>query len=65
MDFYFTFGAHHMGYPGYVKITAPDAKKARDTMVKYYGRNWCGQYPGLHYIADGEQFLRDTLVWPE
>lgn len=65
MDFYFTFGTNHMGYPGYVKITAPNAKKARDTMIKYYGRNWCGQYPGLHYIADNEKFLKDTLVWPE
>ena len=65
MDFYFTFSTNHMGYPGYVKITAPNAKKARDIMIKYYDWNWYGQYPNLFYIADAEKFLKDTLVWPE
>lgn len=65
MDFYFIFGTNHMGYPGYVKITAPDANKAQDTMVKHYGQQWCGQYPSLHFVADGDRHLQDTLVWPE
>lgn len=65
MTFYFTFGTGHMGYPGYVRVTAPDADKARDTMVRHYGLKWCGQYPSLHFIDHADRQLQDTLVWPE
>ncbi len=64
-DFYFTFGTGQMGFPGYAKVTAPDAYRARETMVKYYGQKWSGQYPSLHFVAQSDRILQDSLVWPE
>lgn len=65
MNFYFTFGHGHIGFPGYVKITAPDFDKARETMVKHYGQKWCEQLDSLSAVHPQDRYLQDTLVWPE
>ncbi|WP_257264823.1 hypothetical protein [Endozoicomonas sp. ONNA2] len=65
MHFYFTFGTGHIGFPGYVKVTAPNANKARETMIKYYGQKWLCQYSSLRLVPDRSCHLQDTLVWPE
>lgn len=65
MNFYFTFGHGHIGFPGYVKITAPDVAKARETMVKHYGQQWCNQLDSLSKVDPMDRYLQDTLVWPE
>lgn len=63
--FYFTFGHGQVGFPGYVKITAPDADKARDAMFEKYGAKWCQQCFSLEEVHEMDRVLRDTLVWRE
>lgn len=62
-DFYFTFGHGQTGFPGYVRVYAPDYDRARDLMIAAHGSRWALAYERYEDMDQHDRNMRGQLVW--